>query len=126
MAGLLDRIDAFADMMVDIEQGLDSFVRCDVDSRRHQQALGIDVLAATAISASACNRHRFESGRHFAAWLGLTPRAHSSGRTRKLGSITKRGQPGSRRATRAQQSRCCRGEHTRQTTLGDDARRQAI
>lgn len=51
------------------------------------------MLTATAISASAGDLHRFASGRHFAAWLGLTPREHSSGRKRQLGSITKRGDP---------------------------------
>ena len=33
----------------------------------------------------------FASGRDFAAWLGLTPRAHSSGGKERLGSISKRG-----------------------------------
>ncbi len=34
---------------------------------------------------------RFRSGRHFASWLGLTPREHASGASRRLGSITRRG-----------------------------------
>jgi transposase len=33
----------------------------------------------------------FESGRHFAAWLGLTPREHSTGGKRRLGKISKAG-----------------------------------
>ena len=35
----------------------------------------------------------FVSGRHFAAWLGLTPRAHSSGGKERLGRISKMGNP---------------------------------
>ncbi len=31
------------------------------------------------------------SGRHFSAWLGLTPKERSSGQMRHLGGITKRG-----------------------------------
>jgi transposase len=31
------------------------------------------------------------SGRQFAAWLGLTPRAHSSGGKERLGGISKQG-----------------------------------
>jgi len=31
------------------------------------------------------------TGRHFAAWLGITPRESSSGNRRNLGRITKRG-----------------------------------
>ena len=33
----------------------------------------------------------FRSGRQFAAWLGLTPRAHSSGGKQRLGGISKQG-----------------------------------
>jgi transposase len=33
----------------------------------------------------------FESGRHFAAWLGLTPREHSTGGKHRLGKISKAG-----------------------------------
>ncbi len=36
-------------------------------------------------------RTRFPSGRHFASYLGLTPREHSSGLQRRLGRISKRG-----------------------------------
>lgn len=93
LSALLDQIDALGSMMADIERQLDAFASRDVDSRRHQQAPGVGVLTATAISASAGDLHRFASGRHFAAWLGLTPREHSSGRKRVLGSITKRGDP---------------------------------
>jgi len=34
---------------------------------------------------------RFPSGRHFACYLGLTPREHSSGSRRRLGRISKQG-----------------------------------
>lgn len=33
----------------------------------------------------------FESGRHFAAWLGLTPQEHSTGGKQRLGGISKAG-----------------------------------
>ena len=33
----------------------------------------------------------FRSGRQFAAWLGLTPRPHSSGGKERLGGISKQG-----------------------------------
>ena len=41
-------------------------------------ALGVDPAA-------------FASGRHFAAWLGLTPKEHSTGGKQRLGRITKAG-----------------------------------
>ena len=37
------------------------------------------------------NPSNFESGRHFAAWLGLTPREHSTGGKHRLGRISKAG-----------------------------------
>jgi transposase len=88
---VLQQREALKTVMVRIERALAAFARRDAASRRHQQAPGVGVLTATAISASAGDLHRFASGRHFAAWLGLTPREHSSGRSRKLGRITKRG-----------------------------------
>ena len=33
----------------------------------------------------------FESGRHFAAWLGLTPKEHSTGGKQRMGKISKAG-----------------------------------
>lgn len=52
---------------------------------------GVGVLTATALVAFVGDIHRFRSGRHFAAYLGLTPREHSSGAVRRLGAITKQG-----------------------------------
>ena len=52
---------------------------------------GIGVLTATALVAFVGDPGRFRSGRGLAAYLGLTPREHSSGHSRRLGRITKRG-----------------------------------
>lgn len=52
---------------------------------------GIGVLTATALVAFVGDLNRFRSGRDLAAYLGLTPREHSSGQIRRLGRITKRG-----------------------------------
>lgn len=52
---------------------------------------GVGILTATALLAFVGAIHRFRSGRDFAAYLGLTPREHSSGLARRLGGITKRG-----------------------------------
>ena len=48
-------------------------------------------MTATALVATVGNDRAFKNGRQFAAWLGLGPRQHSSGGTRRLGRITKRG-----------------------------------
>ena len=52
---------------------------------------GVGPKTATAIVAAAGNGAEFKNGRHFAAWLGLVPRQHSSGDRRVLFGITKRG-----------------------------------
>lgn len=52
---------------------------------------GVGLLTATAIVGFVGDIRRFPSGRHFASWLGLTPREYSSGLKRHLGRISKRG-----------------------------------
>lgn len=91
LAGLLDQIQYDEQAMATIEAALRNFSTRDGRSQRLQQATGIGVITATALSASVGEFERFPSGRHFASALGLTPREHSSGSTRKLGRITKRG-----------------------------------
>jgi transposase len=54
---------------------------------------GVGLLTATALVAFVGDVHRFPSGRHFASYLGLTPRESSSGLQRRLGRISKRGDP---------------------------------
>ena len=39
----------------------------------------------------------FRSGRHFAAWLGITPREHSTAGRQRLGKISREGDEGLRR-----------------------------
>jgi len=52
---------------------------------------GIGILTATALVAFVGDVQRFPTGRHFASYLGLTPRESSSGLRRRLGAISKRG-----------------------------------
>lgn len=54
---------------------------------------GIGLLTATALVAAVGGMEAFRDGRHLAAWLGLTPKESSSGNRRKLGRISKRGDP---------------------------------
>jgi transposase len=52
---------------------------------------GVGLLTATALVAFVGDVGRFPSARHFASYLGLTPRERSSGLRRRLGAISKRG-----------------------------------
>lgn len=60
-------------------------------ARRLMKIRGVGPLSALAIVATVGSARDFRSGRQFAAWLGLTPKQHSSGGKSRLGSITKRG-----------------------------------
>ena len=48
---------------------------------------GIGVLTATALLSFVGDVRRFRSSRHFAAYLGLTPREFSSGPARRLARV---------------------------------------
>jgi transposase len=53
---------------------------------------GVGLLTATAmIAATSGTVSHFRNARHFASWFGLTPKEYSSGATRHLGRISKRG-----------------------------------
>lgn len=53
---------------------------------------GVGLLTATAMVAATSGQvSHFRDARHFASWFGLTPKEHSSGATRHLGRISKRG-----------------------------------
>lgn len=58
---------------------------------------GVGAICATAVHAFAPSMSTFGSGRDFAAWVGLTPRQHSTGGKAKLGSTSKMGQRDIRR-----------------------------
>lgn len=65
--------------------------REDPQARRLASIPGIGVINASALLAAIGDASAFTKGRDLAAWLGLTPRQHSTGgRTRMLG-ISKRG-----------------------------------
>jgi transposase len=52
---------------------------------------GVGLLTSTALVGFVGDVQRFSSCRHFAAYLGLTPKEHSSGNRRRLGRISKQG-----------------------------------
>lgn len=59
--------------------------------RRLLDVPGVGPLVASAMVAAIGNGSAFRKGREFAAWLGLTPRQHSTGGKAKLLGISKRG-----------------------------------
>lgn len=59
-------------------------------SQRLAAIPGVGPITAITMALSV-NPANFESGRHFAAWLGLTPRERSTGGKQRLGRISKAG-----------------------------------
>ena len=69
----------------------------DEVARRLMTVPGIGPLIATAIAVLAPPPDTFRKARDFAAWLGLTPRQHSTGGKQRLGATTKMGERSLRR-----------------------------
>ena len=68
-----------------------AMVKKDADTRRLTSIPGVGPLIAATVRAVVQDPGSFWTGRDFAAWIGLTPRANSSGGKQRLGSISKRG-----------------------------------
>lgn len=81
--------------------GLDSELRrrasVDDTARRLTTIPGVGPITAAAITPFAPPMETFSKGRDFAAWVGLTPRQHSSGGKERLGRTSKMGQRDIRR-----------------------------
>jgi transposase len=90
---LLAEIDSLAQRCKRIERELTRLNEHDPVVERLLQIPGVGSLTATALRASVVDIQRFPSARHFASWLGLTSREHSSGEHRRLGRISKQGDP---------------------------------
>jgi transposase len=60
-------------------------------AQRASELLGVGPVTASALAATVPDANLFKNGRQFGAWLGLTPRQHSSGGKTRLGRISLRG-----------------------------------
>ena len=69
----------------------------DDTARRLTTIPGIGPITAAAITTFAPPDGNLYKGRDFAAWVGLTPRQHSSGGKERLGRTSKMGQRDIRR-----------------------------
>lgn len=90
---LLAEIESLEQRCKHIDRELARLTEHDPVVERLLQIPGIGTLTATALRASVVDIHRFPSARHFASWVGLTSREHSSGERRRLGRISKQGDP---------------------------------
>lgn len=91
MLTLVEEIRALEERLSDLERQLGELAKQSEACRRLQTIPGVGLIASTALAGAIGDIAAFRSGRRFASWLGLTPREYSSGNTRRLGSISKRG-----------------------------------
>jgi transposase len=75
----------------DVDRKLKMWQTADERSRRLAQIPGVGPIGAVMLTMKTPAPELFRSGRHFAAWLGLTPRDHSTGGKTRLGVITRAG-----------------------------------
>jgi error-prone DNA polymerase len=89
--GLFDQCKALTESIMTFEAEIVAHARHDETARRLATIPGIGPITASLIAATVGDINMFKSARHFAAWLGLVPRQHSTGGKTRLGRITKTG-----------------------------------
>ncbi len=93
----LEQIANLTEVIKRLAAELDAAAKTDEELRRLCTIPGIGPVTAGAVAAFAPDLDTFDTGRNFAAWLGLVPRQRSTGGKSKLGSVSKMGQTDIRR-----------------------------
>ena len=89
---LIEEIRLLEARIAQLERELADLVRQSPACRSLLSIPGIGLLTATAmVAATSGEVGHYKNARHFASWFGLTPKEYSSGSTRRLGRISKRG-----------------------------------
>lgn len=94
---LLVQIAGLSEKVADLDAELRRRSNKDDTARRLTTIPGIGPITSAAITTFAPPMETFSKGRDFAAWVGLTPRQHSSGGKERLGRTSKMGQRDIRR-----------------------------
>ncbi len=91
LRALCDQIAHLGGRISEIDRAIYAWHKTSDVSRRLATIPGFGPMTASAIAATIGDPSQFRSGRHFAAWLGLVPRQHSSAGKERLGRISKMG-----------------------------------
>ena len=91
LASVLEEIQDLESRLREIDRQLGQIAKHDPAAQRLLTIPGIGIITATAMIGSVPSIYAFHRSRQFSAWLGLTPREYSSGQSRRLGGISKRG-----------------------------------
>jgi transposase len=74
-----------------VDEKLMALHRSDECSKRLAEIPGVGPIGASLLMMKTPNPKMFKSGRDFAAWIGLTPKDHSTAGKVRLGVITRAG-----------------------------------
>lgn len=89
---LVEEIELLEVRVAQLEQELSALAKQSPACTALLSVPGVGLLTATAmVAATGGSVSHFKDARHFASWFGLTPREFSSGNSRVLGRISKRG-----------------------------------
>jgi transposase len=80
----------------EVDAKLTAWHRADECSRRLAKIPSIGPIGAVLLRMKTPDPTQFQSGRQFAAWIGLTPKDHSTAGKVRLGVITRAGDEGLR------------------------------
>jgi transposase len=85
-----EHIEALDRRITTLDEQLLALHKANPVSQLLAEVPGIGPVTAITLALTVEPQH-FASGRHFAAWLGLTPKEHSTGGKQRLGRISKAG-----------------------------------
>ncbi|MFI8745865.1 transposase, partial [Pseudomonas sp. NPDC077186] len=88
---ILAEINLYTQCMAESEARIERWHAGDEIVRKLDEVSGIGLLTASAVKNAVGQPERFANGRQLSAWLGMTPREHSSGHRRRLGKISGQG-----------------------------------
>jgi transposase len=88
---LYDRFVSLDKQIAQYDKKIEGLFKSNEACQRLEKIPGIGALGATILASILGNGSSFKNGRHFAAFLGLTPRQHSSGGKERILGISKGG-----------------------------------
>jgi transposase len=90
---LVDLLDPLRECIVKAHQKTEHLTRTVKEAAMGSQPVGLGALSSEVIDREIGDWSRFSNRRQIASYTGLCPGEHSSGGSRRLGSVTKHGNP---------------------------------
>jgi transposase len=88
---MAEQIEMLTARIEKLDSKIVATVKADETARRLTSIPGVGPIIAATVRATIQDPAAFRTGRDLAAWIGITPRANSSGGKERLGRISKQG-----------------------------------